>query len=132
MANIDSLKPFVKGDERCNRKGRKPGSKSITAAYKKILKLSPKGFPLPAVMKDLLKKHKLTNNIEALALRKFMLAWSKNPNVALRAIEDITDRTEGKSQSNVSVTGDVNFLNVSALTEEELQNIVNSNGEEKI
>jgi hypothetical protein len=69
-----------------NPKGRVKGRPSLTHAYRRLLAMSPEKF----------EAYEPKNGIEAIAKQTIIDAINGSPSVAVAAVKEITDRTEGK------------------------------------
>jgi hypothetical protein len=107
MAENDNLKPFVKGDARCYRGGRKKGSKNFSTILRQVLSMpAPKAMQKKKNLRGLLglsEGAKMTN-AEAMAAQMIWRAVSKGD---LAFINQVIDRTEGKATRKIEFEGTV-------------------------
>jgi hypothetical protein len=106
MAGNDNLKPFVKGDARCYRGGRKKGSKNFSTILRQVLSMdAPKSMQKKKNLRALLglsEGAKMTNT-EAMAAQMILKAVKGD----LAFINQIADRTEGKATRKIEFEGTV-------------------------
>jgi hypothetical protein len=93
--SIANLKPFVKGKSG-NPAGVKKGFQSLSAAYKRLMCLSPEDF----------EAYKPTDWTERVA-KEMLQQAADDADSRIQAVKEIADRTEGKPESNKNIKQDV-------------------------